>query len=987
MRYIIILLIGVYTSMYTFAQKKNNPFLTAYSQLSKVPKGTLEAVSYNNTRMLEITENDVTACSGLPQPFGIMGVFDNGKNYFLENGKLIGKLSGISIQEQKSSIEKQVLAYGLALDSLMKNCLKNKKITEGECLRICLLQLSEIPHLGLVNDFARNTFVWEVFKYLNDLEFAETNHFDAKNYDLAAIFGADNYLVLSAKKIEIKNNKVLSQAGVSYKPLFDKSLEYGPAIWTPAPACNISNRNGTLISAITIHTVQGTYSGAISWAQNCNSSVSYHYVVRSSDGQITQMVLEAKKAWHVGSENPYTIGYEHEGYVNNPVWYTEALYQGSANLSKDIIASGYGINGLRTYCGPSSANSTVLGSCTKIKGHQHYPNQTHTDPGINWNWEKYYRLINTNPIVNTITSASGSLYDTGGLNGNYTNDERSLWLIQPANANTITLSFSVFSLENNIDKMYVYNGSSINSPLIGVYSGNTLPPNIVGSNGALLIEFRSDCGNTAAGWAATYNTSISSIDLTPPTSTISNGPIWQVADFQTQINDTDVGSGVEKGFYLVADRNYTDAGWKANGTFGFVHEDFQDANINWTLQTGLFTINNQSFLMSDASQNNSNAYLNVVQNVNSDFLYEWEQKIISTNLNQRAGMHFFCSDPTLPNRGNSYFVYLREETNKVQIYKVSNDVFTLVNEDTLNILPQVNYALKTWYKPSNGIIKVYINNQLISQWQDANPLTIGNSISLRTGACSAQFDNIKVFKSRATNISVTVGNNQQMRFQSNGAIKTGLILSEVIDIDQNWGTTSQKQYLIDWTTPTINYCNDGASTDIDTSYSNTLECNWMAVDPHSGIINYEYALGTSVGATNIINWTNNALNTSVQQLLANPIYGQTYYYSIRAENGALLTSTISSDGQILLVNSGAGIDNTPLNNITIYPNPSNGIGFFIGNIAQKATISVYDIQGKLIHTIDVDSSGFVETPGLAAGTYNVLINIQNKLIIKRLIVE
>jgi hypothetical protein len=115
--------------MYTFAQKKNNPFLTAYSQLSKVPKGTLEAVSYNNTRMLEITENDVTACSGLPQPFGIMGVFDNGKNYFLENGKLIGKLSGISIQEQKSSIEKQVLAYGLALDSLMKNCLKNKKIT------------------------------------------------------------------------------------------------------------------------------------------------------------------------------------------------------------------------------------------------------------------------------------------------------------------------------------------------------------------------------------------------------------------------------------------------------------------------------------------------------------------------------------------------------------------------------------------------------------------------------------------------------------------------------------------------------------------------------------------------------------------------------------------------------------------------------------------------------------------------------------------
>ena len=66
-------------------------------------------------------------------------------------------------------------------------------------------------------------------------------------------------------------------------------------------------------------------------------------MVRSSDGQVTQMVLEAKKAWHVASENPYTIGYEHEGYVSNAAWYTQALYVGSANLSKDIINSSYGI--------------------------------------------------------------------------------------------------------------------------------------------------------------------------------------------------------------------------------------------------------------------------------------------------------------------------------------------------------------------------------------------------------------------------------------------------------------------------------------------------------------------------------------------------------------------------------------------------------------------------------------------------------------------
>ena len=86
MRYIIILLIGVYTSMYTFSQEQNEGFFNAaYLQLSEVPRGTLEAVSFTNTRMVEIKSTDVNSCSGLPLPYGIMGVFDDGKNYFLEN--------------------------------------------------------------------------------------------------------------------------------------------------------------------------------------------------------------------------------------------------------------------------------------------------------------------------------------------------------------------------------------------------------------------------------------------------------------------------------------------------------------------------------------------------------------------------------------------------------------------------------------------------------------------------------------------------------------------------------------------------------------------------------------------------------------------------------------------------------------------------------------------------------------------------------------
>ena len=180
--------------------------------------------------------------------------------------------------------------------------------------------------------------------------------------------------VLSSSENTFGHDGISNPNGLMYEVPLNKTAEYGPALWVATPTCNYSSRNGTAISAVTIHTIQGTYAGAISWAQNCSAGVSYHYVVRSSDGQVTQMLLEADKGWHVGSENPYCIGIEHEGYVTDPSWYTTALYTASSDLCRDITQSGYGINPLRTYFGEATVGLNSIGGCTKIKGHQHYPN-------------------------------------------------------------------------------------------------------------------------------------------------------------------------------------------------------------------------------------------------------------------------------------------------------------------------------------------------------------------------------------------------------------------------------------------------------------------------------------------------------------------------------------------------------------------------------------------------------------------------------------
>src|SRR5690606_33108414 len=90
------------------------------------------------------------------------------------------------------------------------------------------------------------------------------------------------------------------------------STDYAPALWVTSP---YFHARGTSASAVTIHTMQGSYAGSISWFQNNPYSVSAHYLIRSSDGQVTQMVRESQAAHHVGSQNNYTLGIEHEGYV------------------------------------------------------------------------------------------------------------------------------------------------------------------------------------------------------------------------------------------------------------------------------------------------------------------------------------------------------------------------------------------------------------------------------------------------------------------------------------------------------------------------------------------------------------------------------------------------------------------------------------------------------------------------------------------------
>jgi N-acetyl-anhydromuramyl-L-alanine amidase AmpD len=494
-------------------------FEAAYQQHPEIPRGILEAVAWTNTRMTNRQpETSAPSCMGLPQVSGIMGLMVDGAGWFRENGNFIAQTTRVSPAAMRE-VGVQVMAYAQALSDAARA--QKGDLRDPATWLHAVGLLSEIPaDKDPVNNYALQSQLYSVGVFLLDAEAQYACQFSAQPLDLVSFFGASNYRVLSATAVSIEGENIRSGPN-TFEPLPTgvASADYGPAIWNAAASCNYSSRAGTAVSAITIHTTQGGYAGSISWFQNCASSVSAHYVIRSLDGQVTQMVLESDKAWHVGSENPYTIGIENEGFVDDAAWYSLPLYAACVDVCNDIAASGYGINKLRTFYGTPTVGTNLLSvNCYKIKGHQHYPNQTHNDPGVNWDWERFYRLLNGTPSTTVYTTASGTLYDAGGSGANYGDDQRQAWRISPTGARTVTLTFSSFNCENNYDYLHIYDGTSDKGQLIGKFTGTTLPAAVTARSGSIFLEFRSDCATNAAGWAASWTSSTTALSCGYPTS-------------------------------------------------------------------------------------------------------------------------------------------------------------------------------------------------------------------------------------------------------------------------------------------------------------------------------------------------------------------------------------------------------------------------------------------------------------------------------------
>lgn len=936
-------------------------FDEAYQQNPGIPRGMLEAVAYTNSRIWHISSSEPESCTGMPKAYGVMGLILDGKNWFKENLRTVSQLSGYSIDDIIAYPAINIKAYAAAYSSIKTSFgITSSKIENHVAI---LRELSEIHVLAndAGNDYALNSQLYGILSFLNKAEFSAEYHFPEYQLNLIQVFGENNLKILASPKIQVSSNGVINEDGALYQP---KNIEvtcpdypFANCSWI-STTNHYSGRNGHTLSSIAMHTVQGSYAGCVSWFQNTSSSASTQYVVRSSDGQLTQMVLESDAAWHVTTENYYTVGYEHEGYVDNPAWYTTAMYNSSSALSRDICTA-WGINPLRTFCRDTLDDGTALdygihsqgaeGSCIKIKGHQHYPNQSHTDPGQYWNWNHYFKLMNPSPIPTSYTAATGIFYDTGGASANYSDDERSLWLIAPTNASSVTINFTSFTLETNYDFVYIYNGDNVFAPLLGRWN-TTSPGTVTASSGKMLIEFRSDCSTTATGWAATWSSQ--GVDNVAPTTTVSSTGNWKTANFTATFTDADNsgGSGVEKSFYQVLDNNGTD--WRANNSNGFFADNFDIAlNSEWINAVGTWNTANGYLEQSDTSQTNSNIYATLNQTLSNRYLYHFNVKIgagVSGTNQRRFGFHFFSDNGSLTNRGNGYFIFFRQETSKLEFYKVTSDVFTQV-KIVDNITTNINqlYDIKVIYDRISGKMDVYRDNILLGTWADTAPYATGNYISFRSGNSHLYISEFKVYRSRTATANITLGGStNDIRFQNPNPTTFGAKIKSICnDAAGNISTVSYHDLNIDWTAPSnISAAFDGLYNDIDTIFvNNEISANWAAsADQNSGIAHYWYCIGSTPNGTNVLNWTDNGTSVNFIAGGLSLSYNQTYYVSVKAENGAGLQSAASvSDGVFVKLAA-----SQPVAGFT-YSNPyvCTGVSVDFINTSTNATTYQWTITG------------------------------------------
>lgn len=879
-------------------------FEAAYQRYPKLPRGVLEAVSYTYTRFFPPSEKDTLERDPhvMPQTYTVMGLTRNGKGYFRENLRLISYLSGVPVDTILQNDRAAIMAYA---SSMMAHAQKlpydSVRPIPIEAFKPIFTALSEIPETCT---FALNSSLYAIYKCLSDSSLIEFG-IPVYSVDFHKLFGS----ALSQLQRGFVPVEPLSPQKTPRKAKGVATTDYSSALWVPAASCNYSSRNGTVVNHVTIHYTSGTYAGSIAWFQNCAAKASAHYLIRSMDGQVAQLVREADKAWHVGVANGYTIGIEHEAYGNVAAFFTNIMYASSVALVRDICARHPAINPLHAFYRDTLDDGTVLNNglhslggasaCTQIRGHQHFPNQTHTDPGPYWNWNLYYKLINPVTLVDTATGTTGLFYDSGGSSGPYGDDERRLFWVHVPGSDSIVLDFRAFQLEADYDFMWIYEGADEFAPLMGRWNTQS-PGRVAVRGGDLLVEFRSDCAGVAPGWEAQWTAYVTPRDTAPPTTQILvSDTTWITGDFVAHFQDTDDGDVESRFFQTMECENQV---WSANPQAGFFCDNF-DSTLAYTgwVHDGQWQVENRA--LKHVCQGAGRSWVSAPLNgtIHSSYLYDFYLSM------DDAGQctFVFHAEDSGGNPGARFLaVTFNKDNNTLCIWRRrANETDTLYTANQVYYATGQRFLYRVVWDTLSRRIRVFRHQVMLAETY----LMTDNAYPARfmgflCDGAGITIDNFRVYGNRTDSVLVTVGASadKMIRRQAERGTPMSKLKSLIMDSAGKFSTLQEKLLRVDYTPPLPVRGLEARfrASSLQTGMRNgVLQLSWGAArDGQSGVCQYDYILYVEQSGR-VLTMMNRVDNStmSVVRKLALPMDAE-LRIGVMAEDAAAWKSSVITRG-------------------------------------------------------------------------------------------
>ncbi len=135
--------------------------------------------------------------------------------------------------------------------------------------------------------------------------------------------------------------------------------------------------------------------------------------------------------------------------------------------------------------------------------------------GYDNGYPELWELIEAKFTNSPLQLCRDTLHDSGGPWWNYADNECYTETIVTESAGPLRLNFEQFSFESGFDTLWIYDGSSVNSPLLAALSGDLAPAEFVTSGSAFTLRFHSDGATTRAGYSLVWSCPTAAVEQMP----------------------------------------------------------------------------------------------------------------------------------------------------------------------------------------------------------------------------------------------------------------------------------------------------------------------------------------------------------------------------------------------------------------------------------------------------------------------------------------